>query len=57
MCYIGLDVYKKAISFGVKDAAGHVHREGRIGSTRREPDAWIGTLPQPRTMPVPPLAD
>jgi transposase len=25
-----------------------VHREGKIGSTRRELDAWIGTLPQPR---------
>jgi hypothetical protein len=34
----------------VKDAAGHVHREGKIGSTRRELDAWIKTLPQPRTM-------
>jgi len=34
----------------VKDAAGHVHREGKIGSTRRELDAWIRTLPQPRTM-------
>jgi hypothetical protein len=34
----------------VKDAAGHVHREGKIGSTRRELDAWIKTLPQPRTI-------
>ena len=34
----------------MKDAAGHVHREGKIGSTRRELDAWIRTLPQPRTM-------
>jgi hypothetical protein len=24
--------------------------EGKIGSTRRELDAWIGTLPQPRTI-------
>jgi transposase len=50
MYYIGLDVHKKTISFCVKDAAGHVHREGKIGSTRRELDAWIGTLPQPRTI-------
>src|ERR1700689_884107 len=50
MVYIGLDVHKKTISFCVKDAAGHVHREGKTGSTRRELDAWIGTLPQPRTI-------
>jgi transposase len=50
MYYIGLDVHKKTISFCVKDAAGHVWQEGKIGSTRRELDAWIQTLPQPRTM-------
>ena len=50
MYYIGLDVHKKTISYCVKDAAGHVHREGKIGSTRRELDAWIKTLPQPRMM-------
>ena len=48
MYYIGLDVHKKTISYCVKDAAGHVHQEGKIGSTRRELDAWIKTLPQPR---------
>ena len=32
MYYIGLDVHKKTISYCVKDAAGHVHREGKIGS-------------------------
>ena len=48
MYYIGLDVHKKTISYCVKDAAGHVHQEGKIGSTRRELDAWIRTLPQPR---------
>ena len=48
MYYIGLDVHKKAISYCVKDAAGHVHGEGKIGSTRRELDGWIRTLPQPR---------
>ena len=50
MYYIGLDVHKKTISYCVKDAAGCVQQEGRIGSTRRELDAWIGTLPQPRTI-------
>jgi transposase len=50
MYYIGLDVHKKTISYCVKDAAGHVHQEGKVGSTRRELDAWIKTLPQPRTM-------
>jgi transposase len=50
MYYIGLDVHKKTISYCVKDAAGHVHREGKIGSTRRELEAWIQTLPQPRMM-------
>ena len=50
MYYIGLDVHKKTISYCVKDAAGHVHREGKIGSTRCELDAWIKTLPQPRTI-------
>jgi transposase len=48
MYYIGLDVHKKTISFCVKDAAGRVHQEGKIGSTRRELDAWSRTLPQPR---------
>ncbi len=46
MYYIGLDVHKKTISYCVKEAAGHVHREGKIGSTRRELDVWIQTLPQ-----------
>src|SRR5215469_11021111 len=50
MYYIGLDVHKKTISYCVKDAAGCVHGEGKIGSTRRELDEWIRTLPQPRTM-------
>jgi transposase len=50
MYYIGLDVHKKTISYCVKDAAGCVHQEGRIGSMRRELDAWIRTLPQPRVI-------
>ncbi len=38
----------KTISYCVKDAAGKIHSEGKIGSTqRRELDAWIRTLPQP----------
>ncbi len=45
-----MDVHKKAISYCVKDAAGRVHREGRISSTRCELDAWIRTLPQARTI-------
>jgi len=48
MYYIGLDVHKKTISYCVKDAAGCVLQEGKINSTRRELDAWIRTLPQPR---------
>jgi transposase len=50
MYFIGLDVHKKSISFCVKDAAGRVFGEGKIGSTRRELDAWIHTMPQPRTI-------
>jgi transposase len=50
MYYIGLDVHKRTISYCVKDAAGRVHMEGKIGSTRRELDSWIKTLPQPRTI-------
>src|SRR5271170_4219067 len=48
MYYIGLDVHKKTISYCVKDAAGRVYQEGKIGSTRRELDGWIRTMPQPR---------
>jgi transposase len=50
MYYIGLDVHKKTISYCVKDAAGHVEQEGKNGSTRRELDCWLKTLPQPRTI-------
>src|SRR3974390_1939526 len=48
MYYIGRDVHKKTISYCVKDAAGCVLQEGKIGSTRGELDVWIRTLPQPR---------
>ncbi|HZZ40253.1 MAG TPA: hypothetical protein VFE06_14050 [Acidobacteriaceae bacterium] len=50
MYYIGLDVHKKTISYCVKDGAGRVHQEGRIGATRQQLDAWIRTLPEPRTI-------
>ena len=50
MYYIGLDVHKKTISYCVKNAAGQVLSEGKIGSTRRELDAWVRTLPEPRMM-------
>jgi len=50
MYYIGLDVDKKTISYCVKDAAGKIHQKGKMGSTRRELDSWIRTLPQPRMM-------
>ncbi len=49
MYYIGLDVHKKTISYCVKDAAGCVHQEGKVNSTRSELDGWIRTVPQPRT--------
>ncbi len=50
MYSIGLDVHKKTISYCVKDAAGRVLQEGRIGSTRHEHAWMIRTLPQPRTI-------
>ena len=50
MYFIGLDVHKKTISYCVKDAAGQVLQEGKVGWTRRELDCWIMTLPQPRTI-------
>jgi len=48
MYFIGLDVHKKTISYCVKYAAGRVYQEGKIGSSRRELDVWIRTMPQPR---------
>jgi transposase len=48
MYYIGLDVHKKTISYCVKNAAGQVQQEGKVGSTRNELDCWLKTLPQPR---------
>jgi transposase len=34
MYYIGLDVHKKTISYCMKDAAGKIQSEDKIGSTR-----------------------
>ena len=47
MYYIGLEVHKKTISYGVKDASGQVHQEGKMGARRRELEGWMKTLPQP----------
>ena len=35
MYYIGLDVHKKTISYCIKNVSGQIHREGTIGSTRK----------------------
>ena len=48
MYFIGLDVHKRTISYCVKDVAGRVRQEGKIGSTRRELNCWVRTMPQPR---------
>jgi transposase len=50
MYFIGLDIHKKTISYCVKDAAGRVHQEGKIGSSRLALDNWIRALPQPRAI-------
>jgi hypothetical protein len=50
MYYIGLDVHKKTISYCVKDVSGRMQQEGKIGSTRRELDCWMKSLPQPWTL-------
>ena len=50
MYYIGLDVHKKTISYCVKDVSGRIQQEGKVGSTRRELDCWMKTLPQPWTV-------
>ena len=50
MYYIGLDVHKKAISYCVKDLSGRIQQEGKVGSTRRELDCWMKTLPRPWTV-------
>ncbi len=47
MYYIGLDVHKRTISYGVKDVSGKVHSQGKIPATRYDLDRWMKTLPQP----------
>ena len=32
----------------MKDAAGHLHQEAKVASTRRDLDGWVRTLRQPR---------
>jgi len=49
MCYIGLDVHKKTISYCVKDVSGQVHSEGAIEATRNSLGYWMKGLPQPWT--------
>jgi hypothetical protein len=49
MYYIGLDVHKRTISYGVKDGSGEIHAEGTILATRFYLDRWMSTLPQPWT--------
>ena len=47
MCYIGLDVHKRTVSYCVKDSSGKIYREGSIPATRLDLDGWLKTLPQP----------
>ena len=49
MYYIGLDVYKRTISYCVKDTSGTIHAEGTVPATRFHLDQWMKTLPQPWT--------
>jgi hypothetical protein len=41
MYYIGLDVHKRTISYGVKDGSGTIHAEGTIPATRFDLDRWM----------------
>ena len=50
MYYIGLGIHKKTISYCIKDASGQVHRQGKVGATRKDLDFWMTTLPQPWTV-------
>jgi hypothetical protein len=40
-------LYTKSTSFCVKDARGPIHQRGKVVATRRKPDVWTKTLPQP----------
>jgi hypothetical protein len=50
MYYVGLDGHKKTLSYCIKDASGHIHSEGKVGSTRPELDAWMNAVPQAWTV-------
>jgi transposase len=50
MYSIGLDVHKKTISYGVKEASGRIQQQGTIPATRTDLDRWMNTLPQPWTV-------
>jgi hypothetical protein len=47
MYYIGLDVHKRKISYGVKDSSGKIYAEGSLPATRIDLDLWMKTLPRP----------
>ena len=49
VCYIGLDVHTRTISYCAKDGSGAIHGEGTIPVTRFVLDRWMKTLPQPWT--------
>ena len=38
MCYDGLDVHKRSISYCVRDGSGKIHAEGTIPATRFDLD-------------------
>ena len=40
MYYIGLDVHKKTIGYGVKDSSGRIYAEGTIPATRLDLDMY-----------------
>jgi hypothetical protein len=46
MCYVGLNVRKKTISYCVKDVSGRIHLAGSIRATRIDLDRWMKILPQ-----------
>ncbi len=46
MYYVGLDIHKKTISFCIKRVDGRKHNEGKIRSTRKSLDEWLGDVPE-----------
>jgi hypothetical protein len=45
--YIGLDVHKKHVSYGIKTGAGDCIRAGQVAATRAALSAWAATIDQP----------